>query len=287
MKYLFGTDLSADRNNKTPDGLQYRKVTLPTELEMSVQSRRDKAEKLEPFTYFPKWLKALKWALWSFGLLYGSRLLWGSVAPQRLPQTKWITGVGLAGGLLLSLTEGLRHLDGAVRPSVRQARLDRTSADREAKSWLGVPANAKKLDALAFDYVVENGTMFFAGPCRCLGLRAYRRADMLCLSDGEAVWSLPLTHVTGLRSIPCQTALEGWNKGDSPTLEKYQKAGLRVAKDKTKTLDRCCVLVWTDEGESWQLLFPAWERAKIEAMIRGQRQKNDARLRERQGEDLQ
>ena len=46
MKYLFGTDLSADRNNKTPDGLQYRKVTLPTELETSVQSRRDKAEKL-------------------------------------------------------------------------------------------------------------------------------------------------------------------------------------------------------------------------------------------------
>ena len=266
MKYLFGTDLSADRNNKTPDGLQYRKTTLPDELEASVLQSRDRAEKLEPYTYFPKWLKALKWALWSFGLLYGSRLLWGSVAPERLSLIKWITGVGLAGGLLLSLAEGFQHLDGAVRPAVRQARLDRTAADQEAKSWLGVPANAKKLDALAFDYVVENGTMFFAGPCRCLGLRAYRRADMLCLSDGEAVWSLPLTHVT---------------------LEKYQKAGLLVAKDKTKTLDRCCVLEWTDGGEGWQLLFPAWERAKIEAMIRGQRQKNDARLRERQGEDLQ
>ena len=267
MKYLFGTDLTADRNNKSPDGMQYRKVTLPAELEASVQSRRDRVEKLEPFTYFSKWLKVLKGALLSFGLLYGSRLLWGSVAPERLPQAKWITGVGLAGGLLLSLTEGLRHLDGAVRPSVRQARLDRTSADREAKSWLGVPANAKKLDALAFDYVVESGTMLFAGPCRCLGLRVYRRADMLCLSDGEAVWSLPLTHVTGLRGMPCQIALEGWNKGDSPTLEKYQKTGLRVAKDKTKTLDRCCVLAWSDNGEGWQLLFPAWEQTKMEALI--------------------
>ena len=67
MKYLFGTDLTADRNNKSPDGLQYRKVTLPAELEASVRSRRDRVEKLEPFTYFPKWLKALKGALWSFG----------------------------------------------------------------------------------------------------------------------------------------------------------------------------------------------------------------------------
>ena len=287
MKYLFGTDLSADRNNKIPDGLQYRKATLPDELEASVLRSRDRAEKLEPYTYFPKWLKALKWALWSFGMLYGSRLLWGSVAPERLSLIKWITGVGLAGGLLLSLAEGFQHLDGAVRPAVRQARLDRTAADQEAKSWLGVPANAKKLDALAFDYVVENGTMFFAGPCRCLGLRAYRRADMLCLSDGEAVWSLPLTHVTGLRSIPCQTALEGWNKGDSPTLEKYQKAGLRVAKDKTKTLDRCCVLVWTDEGESLQLLFPAWEQTKIEAMIPELRCTHKSRLRDGQRENLQ
>lgn len=268
MKYLFGTDLTSDRNNKTPDGLQYRKVALPSELEASVLYCRDRVEELKPFAYFPKWLKALKWGLWSFGLIYGSRLIWGSVAPARLPLANLITGIGLVGGLALSVAEGFLHLDGAERSAVRQARLERAAADREAKNWLGVPARAKKADALAFHYVVENGAMFFAGSCRCLGLQVYRRADMLCLSDGEAVWSIPLAHVNGLRSIPCQTALEGWNKGDRPTQEKYQKAGLRVAKDKSKTLDRCCALEWTDGGEAWQLLFPAWEQAKIESMIR-------------------
>ena len=113
----------------------------------------------------------------------------------------------------------------------------------------------------------ESGTMFFAGTCRCLGLQIYRRADMLCLFDGEAVWSVPLAHVTGLRSISCQTALEGWSKGDSPALEKYQKAGLHAEKDKSRTLDRCCALEWTEGVEVWQLLIPAWELAKIESII--------------------
>ncbi len=71
--------------------------------------------------------------------------------------------------------------------------------------------------------------------------------------------------------------MAGWNKNDKPDQIRYKKAGLVLEGDKGMALDYFCALEWMDDGEKWQLFFPAYERQAFTELTKLQLSNDNAR----------
>ena len=267
MKYLFGSDLALDEEKELQAQRRFLKAELPERLQEELDRREDELTSIQEKAGLPKPLKILKWIFLVPGFLCGLGILRGSVPLEvgyrNAPWAYWIAGIGLAAGGLLALADRLKSRRSEKSETLQAARKTVREAERSAEDWLKIPGEAKKTDVLLFSYREKDGRMKIRGPALNGEMRIYRQEDDLCVTEGTQVFAIPLERVTGLRLIPGGLALLGWNKGDEPDREKYKKAGLTLQRGEPSGLKFCCALEWTDGGETWQLLFPAYELSKF------------------------
>ena len=75
MKYIFGTDLTADKKNEKADGLVFLKAELPEPLRKELEKRERALEKAEERAGFPLGLEILRWILLAAWVLCGCGLI--------------------------------------------------------------------------------------------------------------------------------------------------------------------------------------------------------------------
>ena len=270
MKYLFGSDCAGNEEQELREQRRFIKAELPESMAEELDRSDEELLEAQRKAELPKLLKILEWVFLVPGALCGAGILRASVSPaegyHNAPWAYWIAGIGLAVGGLLALADKLLGRRSEKKETVRAARKSKGEAERSADNWLKIPDGAKKTDVLIFAYKEKGGRMKVRGPALNGEMRIYRSEDELCLTDGTEVFAIPINSVTGLRLIPGGLAFLGWNKGDRPDREKYQKAGLTLRRGDPSGLKFCCALEWTDSGETWQLLFPAYELSKFEKL---------------------
>ena len=270
MKFLFGTNVTKGTGSYMADGQNYIKSELPDSLQDLLDRREEELEIAAQNARLPLVLQILKWISLSAGLICMLGVLKADVSLaqgyQNAPYFYWIAGIGIPVGGVLWIVEKLREKGMENKDAMKQARRASQEAEKNADAFLHIPGDAKKVDVLIFDYKTKNGVETIKGPAVNEALRMYAQDGDLCLTDGTEVYAIPLKSVTGLRLIYRACALLGWNKGDSPDQEKYKKCGLVTQRGGADGLKFCCALEWSDGGEIWQLLFPAWELSKFEKL---------------------
>lgn len=271
MKYLFGSNCADNEEQELREQRRFLKAELPESMAEELNQRDEELIEAQKKAELPKLLKILEWVFLVPGCLCGAGVLRASVSPaegyHNAPWAYWIAGIGLAVGGVLALPDKLLRRRSDKNEAVRAARKTKGEAERNADNWLKIPDGAKKTDVLIFAYKEKDGRMKVRGPALNGEMRIYRSEDELCVTDGTEVFAIPINSVTGLRLVPGGLAFLGWNKGDRPDREKYQKAGLTLQRGEPSGLKFCCALEWIDSGETWQLLFPAYELSKFEKLI--------------------
>ena len=270
MKYLFGSNCADNEEQELREQRRFLKAELPESMAEELNQRDEELIEAQKKAELPKLLKILEWVFLVPGCLCGAGVLRASVSPaegyHNAPWAYWIAGIGLAVGGVLALADKLLRRRSDKNEAVRAARKTKVEAERSADNWLKIPDGAKKTDVLIFAYKEKDGRMKVRGPALNGEMRIYRSEDELCVTDGTEVFAIPINSVTGLRLVPGGLAFLGWNKGDRPDREKYQKAGLTLQRGEPSGLKFCCALEWIDSGETWQLLFPAYELSKFEKL---------------------
>ena len=270
MKYLFGSNCADNEEQELREQRRFLKAELPESMAEELNQRDEELIEAQKKAELPKLLKILEWVFLVPGCLCGAGVLRASVSPaegyHNAPWAYWIAGIGLAVGGVLVLADKLLRRRSDKNEAVRAARKTKGEAERNADNWLKIPDGAKKTDVLIFAYKEKDGRMKVRGPALNGEMRIYRSEDELCVTDGTEVFAIPINSVTGLRLVPGGLAFLGWNKGDRPDREKYQKAGLTLQRGEPSGLKFCCALEWIDSGETWQLLFPAYELSKFEKL---------------------
>ena len=272
MKYIFGTDLTTDKHNEKADGLVFLKTELPDPLRKELEKRELAMEKADNHAGFPlgleilRWIFQFAWVICGCGLIRAVGNTTFAQAYRNAPAVFWIGGASLIlwGGL--TALSKLREGKGRKNAALLQKRKALQEAQHSADDWLGIPADATAIDALLFSYRREEGAEEWEEPALNIELRVYRKEDSLCLTDGNQVFGLSLNRLSGLRLIERSVVVLGWNKEETPSAERFRKAGLFLEQEQPAGLRFCCALEWTQEGESWQMPFPAYELPVLEAL---------------------
>ena len=132
--------------------------------------------------------------------------------------------------------------------------------EESVRSYLDVPEDTDEIDVLVFRFKQDGSGLRFCGKAANGPVELYRQGDALCLFDGLRIYSLPLERAS-LHVLKLGVPVDGatWNKGEGPNAKKYKKYGVTLYQTMQLGLSFCCALDIVQGGESYRLLFPAYE----------------------------
>ncbi|MBQ2156333.1 MAG: DUF21 domain-containing protein, partial [Clostridiales bacterium] len=97
-------------------------------------------------------------------------------------------------------------------------------------------------------------------------MRVFKEDAALHLTDGVHLYTLPLDAITELRLVEHPIRLIDWNKSEPPKSRRFLNAGVTTKSGEITGLRYCCALEFSDGGEAWSLLFPAYELPVFEQL---------------------
>lgn len=284
MKYLFGTYEKGDHGVlPEQDGQGYQKACLPDSMLVDLGEKEKALEKARRGARLPIWLKIVKYICFLGGIICLGRFIQVDLPfaqkYHNAPAIFWFIVIGLPLSALLYLLEKNREKHINENEMVQRAVQSLQAAKRNALTYLGIPANAVKMDIMIFDYSLEDGTLELEDLAAIDQMYLYPQAsDTLCVTDGEELFALPREQFTALRRLGCSARFFHLSD-ENLDRSKYEEAGAEVDKYGTIKLDFCCALEWTDRGETWQMLFPACELPKMKALTGLQEPVQEEQLR--------
>ena len=146
--------------------------------------------------------------------------------------------------------------------------------EARVKSELGIPDDAADMDFLSFFYREGSDGPFPIKPFDFMTLEmfAYKGDGSLNIADFNAVYSIPLSSVTGVEKIEKETTLLGWSKDESFDSEKYAEYGIKENDDGFIVIPyyysvRLSVENEDCEAEEFELLIPPYERETLANLI--------------------
>lgn len=178
-------------------------------------------------------------------------------AYHNAPAFFWIGGVAALiwfGSVIYERTQ-VKRLDGDG-----QLGSELESRAESVRSYLNIPEDTDEIDVLSFRFKQDESGLRFCGKAANGPVELYRNGEELCLFDGLRIYSLPLEgaslHILKL-GVPVDGAT--WNKDEGPDAKKYRKYGVTLYQTMQLGLSFCCALDIVQGGESYRLLFPAYE----------------------------
>ncbi len=141
----------------------------------------------------------------------------------------------------------------------------------QASAYFNVPPDATEMDLLSINYRVKNGKIQFVengfSTFSNFVAMAYRENDSLCLTTDEEKHTIPLSQITGIRTINKRASLMVWYK-DTPynkgEYKSYKMTASQWGGDISfKPYYSLCI---QRDGEEYELYFPPYELPLIQRL---------------------
>ena len=262
MKYLFGKECTERRSECEAPERFFCMAEVPQSMEADLKRAQETMEK-NVRSVLPRELLIIKTISMVLALIFGSGILRALVkvtlvqAYHNAPAFFWIGGAAALiwlGCLLYERTQVNRLTEDGQLSAELESRAE------HVRSYLDVPEDTAGIDVLSFRFQQDESGLRFRGKAANSPVELYRQGDTLCLFDGLCIYSLPLEgaslHVLKL-GVPVDGAT--WNKDEGPDDKKYRKYGVTLYQTVQLGLSFCCALDIVQGGESYRLLFPAYE----------------------------
>lgn len=268
MQYLFCRDFT---NNKTeiPDGQEFLCAELPQTQRDDLERAENALEKAMRSGELPFWLEIVKYCLLLVGIPFGASIFFSIIGKKTtLVQAChtgffWVTAISLLLGGGLWLLEYFMKKRKERGESVRTANKRLRRLCQSAEQYLGIPANAARMDVLLFDYRADGSEVTLRGEAANLEMRLFREGDRLFLSDGREKYAFPLDDLTGITLWEHGIPTSMWNKDAMPWETRYLKAGVLAPKQMFNGFRFCCLLTLQSAGQDYALAFPAYELSTV------------------------
>ena len=270
MKYLFCTDLTYNPNHDTPDGERFLTAELPQNLQDALEEQSFAVWKAGNAAKLPGWLRVVRSLCTVIGFICVAGLVRATVpikqAYHNAPAVFWVGGIALVIAGLMTLWEKWKQRKTAGQDRIEAAKRELERVSEEADACLGIPRDTFQTDILQLFYDVEQGDLHIEDAADLMEMRVFKEDAALHLTDGVHLYTLPLDAITELRLVEHPIRLIDWNKSEPPKSRRFLNAGVTTKSGEITGLRYCCALEFSDGGEAWSLLFPAYELPVFEQL---------------------
>ncbi len=278
MKPFLGTDITTNAKNEQRNGDEFLVAVAPPSMVEAYE--RATEERIEIVR--PQWGKKAIMVLFALAFLttMGMALVSNRATQAGLVIIEQPLFIALMVLLALEIAAYLvlphifvragraaENTDEAVSAANRLAQ-----ATAAIEQELAIPRDAGTMDVLAMNYKVKNGEVKYAEKTMQLyshinmAFYVFTDSDTLCLANMECKYAIPRASLQGIRTVKQQVRLSQWNK-DVPFNQGEYKA-YRMNADQFGAIHAkpYYALMFTHEGEEWELYVPCYERATLETM---------------------
>lgn len=276
MKVFFGVDVTQDKENDRMDGEDFIVDRVSTAQEKALEDNSEALMALQNKADLPLPLRALRYAgafiflCFTIGLVRG---LGNVTLAEAFHNAPWIFySLPIAGITWVALTL-LRHKHKKAfdeRPEVKQAIKKSQELNQRSYDTLGVPAEAATVDVLCSRYVVKKDEPVNRpfGPYTFIAteVKLYVEGEALVLADVHQKFSIPLSSLTGLRTIQKPVTLPVWNKDAPIDQPPYSGYNLTVNQNGVHFKYYHTLCVTREDGEQYELYFPPYEIIPFERL---------------------
>lgn len=272
MKPIFCTDITVDKHNTVINGTEFITKSISPEKRAEMDARADELQNLINQAKTPGWMVTLR-SVAGFGSLIMAMNLFQVVMEKgfsALFAADQIMGTSICLGAVALWF----YLDRVGKMRVKKME---NNPELKAKNnaleieiammmhEMGVPASAKPMDVLVFNYKVKDGKVEPVSPAMLPQIymnfecKAFADGDSISIADSENVYSFKKSDVKMLRVVDEKSTVYSWNKQDEPTSSKYAAYGLSLNKMGMATTSSYYIVEIEKDGETYGLYVPSYE----------------------------
>ena len=272
MKPIFCTDITVDKHNTVINGTEFITKSISPEKRAEMDARADELQNLINQAKTPGWMVTLR-SVAGFGSLIMAMNLFQVVMEKgfsALFAADQIMGTSICLGAVALWF----YLDRVGKMRVKKME---NNPELKAKNnaleieiammmhEMGVPASAKPMDVLVFNYKVKDGKVEPVSPAMLPQIymnfecKAFADGDSISIADSENVYSFKKSDVKMLRVVDEKSTVYSWNKQDEPTSSKYAAYGLSLNKMGMATTSSYYIVEIEKDGETFGLYVPSYE----------------------------
>jgi hypothetical protein len=276
MKIFFGVDITTNKENDRMDGENFIIDRVSNSQEKALDQNSEAMMALQNKANLPLPLRILHYIsafvclCFIVGIIRGLGKVTLAEAFQNAPWIFYILPVSAIIWVALTLLRRKHQKDFNESPELEQASKRSQMLNQQSYDSLGVPADADTMDVLCSRYIVKKGEPVNRpfGPYTFIAteVKIYTEGEVLVLADVHQKFSIPLSSLTGLRTIQKPVTLPVWNKDayvDQPPYDQYH---ITINQNGVNFKPYHALLIRDDEGEAYELYFPSYELPVIERL---------------------
>lgn len=264
MRILF-CDNSDSRDNRPAEEVFLTQKT-PESMTDGLEKAEEEYERIQHKHSFPLALIMLRLLLFMAGALTALRVLKLEISYHDQPTLYWVGGCCLLAAGVLYLAEKYLERRKRNNESVRTGLKRVNAAAKTIREYLAVPGSAVKTDILVFSYRGSEDQPKLRGAALNCEVSLFKQNEDICLFDGSNVFSFPKSELTGIRLVNHGIPVLNWNKKDAPSQKRFQKCGVMSRGNEITGLRFFCALDISRSGDTYSLLFPAYELQTLEEL---------------------
>ena len=281
MKPFLGVNLTENKKNTTPNGLDLMVHKPSEELAAALQSSKTKLDYNEKKTQLPLILRIVKIFCWIVGVAFLLGILKAATDEDPIPLSEILQTMPelvVTGLIFIAIAAILFYLGKRKAESVIGSG-DVTSTLNHLKTTgdtiladLGVPENARNVDILMFFYKEKNGEpkLTVKGNQNFwymnMQFKIFADPQTFYLANVEGKFAFSRSDVKRIKMINKRATMNDWNKDYPFDDERYKKYGLKMDQYGVIYFKPCYILELEINGEEWGIYFPSYELPLFEAL---------------------
>lgn len=239
----------------------------PENLIEKYEEMDNEVDRIQSIHQLPRILSIVKWIAFAVAIVVVFGVFRSDVSLAQgyhnSPALFWIGGCALIVlGVLFLYERFLRH-QMSTNEDVDSAMKRLNDAESKIREYMSVPENAIETDILGFSYSGKKDHLHLHGAASYFEMLLFRQGKDVCLFDGLNVLTFPKEEMVGIRVVDHGIPVENWNKSESASQDQYKKCGVISREDNPIGLRFYCSLDIIHSGETYSLLFPAYELTTI------------------------
>ena len=272
MKPIFCTDITVDKHNTTINGTEFITSSVSEEKRADLDARADELQNLINQAKTPGWMVTLR-SVAGFGSLIMAMNLFQIAMEKGLSAlfaADQIMGTSICLGAValwfyLDRVGKMRYKKVENNPELKAKNNALEIEIAMVMHEMGVPANAKAMDVLVFNYKTKDGKVEPVSPAMLPQIymnfecKAFADGDSISIADSENVYTFNKSDIKMLRVVDAKSTVYSWNKQEEPTSSKYAMYGVSLNKMGMATTSSYYVVEIEKDGETFGLYVPSYE----------------------------
>lgn len=282
MKYIFGINITENKNNTTIDGQIFQSNCVNPTLMEAYQTCDTIQENNRINTSLPGWLQLVEYISMSAGCFLLAEMIsvYKSINVFRMysdrPIIFSIITVLLITALILYLIGDRKKKEYEDTDEYKNNVNYTYNVAERAKDTFAVPEDAKIIEVLMFYYKVQNGKMKVVEKKNALApgiisydnfeVYSYVKAGNLYFTDLYEEWEIPLYCFTGIKKVNKKIRVTSWKKEVPCNKGKYKK--YKMVENQVGVFFKpyyAFSITWNEE--QYELLIPPYELEELSALV--------------------